>query len=492
MRMGTFKETLKHSSVFGGANILRKGVGFLMIPVYTYYLAPSDYGILELLDLTINIISLVTAMGIGAAVIRFYHSYDSTTDRQEVFSTALISIGLGTIIVLGITESQSGRLAVWILKDGDYAKYYRVMFFAMALQTVAGVPENLLLAEKRSWIYSAISTGTFVCYLTLNILFIVILKMGVWGILVGILITKVLNTTSLFVVVRDKLKITFSANKLAKMLRFSLPLIPSSFAMFCIHYADRFFVQKYCGATELGLYSLGYKFGMIISVLVLEPFFRIWNTQRFELAKQDDGKDVLGRGFTYMLLILTAAGLAVSLYGNEAVTILAPASYEGAASIISIVALSYVFGGIASFFTLGMVLQYKTKSLASIHVFACVANIVLNSVMIPLYGITGAAVSTVMTFGGMALASLIVSQRLYKIRIERDRILKITLVLFVIYALSRYAGFSLLANIGFKTLLMFCYPLGLLCISFLKDDEKIAAKAIFEKVVLCRRGIKAK
>jgi O-antigen/teichoic acid export membrane protein len=98
------KNLLKHSSVYGFANLLQKGIGFIMIPLYTYYLSPTDYGVLELMDLTINVISMLIGMGLGSAIIRFYHHYERPEDKVEVFTTAFIFIGISCLIAVGISE----------------------------------------------------------------------------------------------------------------------------------------------------------------------------------------------------------------------------------------------------------------------------------------------------------------------------------------------------------------------------------------------------
>ncbi|MEZ4526369.1 MAG: oligosaccharide flippase family protein [Desulfobacterales bacterium] len=259
--LSDIKSLLRHSSIYGISNLLQKGIGFVMIPVYTHYLTPSDYGILELMDLTINIIAMVMGMRLGSAIVRYYHHYEKPEDKQEVFSTALLFVFVSTVFVVCCLEFFVRPISGLVLGSPDYFRYFQIIFISMGFQTISTVPETWLLTRKKSLAYSLISIGTLVSYLCLNILFIVIYRMGVMGMLLSMIITKFLNTSSLLLLIRKDIGFSFSWEKFFNMLRFGIPLIPESFCMFMIHYSDRFFVQKFCHLDQLGQYSLGYKFG---------------------------------------------------------------------------------------------------------------------------------------------------------------------------------------------------------------------------------------
>jgi O-antigen/teichoic acid export membrane protein len=218
------------------------------------------------------------------------------------------------LVAVGISEWLAKPISSVVLGKSEFYRYFQIIFISMGLQTLASVPESLLLAEKRSLVFSAISIGTLMSYLTFNILFLVAFKMGVTGILLSMLITKSLNNSSLLIIAFRHTRLKFSVKKLQEMIKFGLPLVPAGMSMFIMHFSDRFFVQKFSSLNDLGFYSLGYKFGMIISVLVTAPIFRIWNTQRFEIAKADSGKQVFGRIFTYYSTVVIFVGLVICVF----------------------------------------------------------------------------------------------------------------------------------------------------------------------------------
>jgi O-antigen/teichoic acid export membrane protein len=465
------KKLLKHSSIYGSANLLQKGIGFIMIPLYTHYLSPADYGVLELMDLTINVTSMLMGMGIGSAIIRFYHHYESPGDKVEVFTTAFIFMAVVCLIAVGISEWFAKPISRLVLGKLEYYRYFQVIFVSMGLQTLASVPESLLLAKKQSVIFSAISIGTLISYLTFNILFLVAFKMGVIGILLSMLITKILNNSSLLMITFRHTRLNFSLKKLEEMVNFGLPLVPAGIGMFIMHFSDRFFVQKLCSLNDLGLYSLGYKFGMIISIIVTEPIFRIWNTQRFEIAKTDHGKQVVGRIFTYYSTVIIFAGLGISIFIKEIMFIMAAQGFQEATVVVPLVALGYILYGMANYFTLGMMITKRTKYIAWVQLSAAGISILFNALFISRYGVMGAATSTVLSFLFLAIFSFIISQRLYPIPFEYGRVSILFALAMSIFGLSRWIEVPLLMSVGVKTLLILGFPVILFLGGFFYEDE---------------------
>ena len=476
-----FRETLVHASVYSVASFLQKGVGFLMIPVYTHYLSPHDYGILELIDLFVVLVTMLAAMGLGGAIVRFYHAEKDETSKREVASTALagvlVLVGVLFLLLQGSTQTVSN----WIFQSDDYAIYFRIVAFTVVLQTLATVPESVLLAQKRSKIISAITLLTFVSYLSLNILFIVGLKMGVMGMLLSTVITKVFNTSMNFWVARGSFVWSFSVQKFRAMAKFGMPLIPTSLAMLAIHYADRFFVQRYGSADELGLYSLGYKFGMILSVLISQPIFNIFNTLRFEMVDDDDPGAGFGRIFTYIFIIMVYAALGIIVLSPEAINIMAPDDYQGAAAVVTPIVVSYVFFGAQNFFTSGMFIGYKTGYLPVVTIGTAVANALLNLVLVPAFGIVGAAYSTLLTFAILAAATLWCSQKVYHIQFEVPRLVKLAGVAACLYGLCCLVGGNLWLTILVKALLLACFVPALLVVGFFEAEELDKAKQLLRR-----------
>jgi O-antigen/teichoic acid export membrane protein len=383
-----------------------------------------------------------------------------------------------------VLELFAQPISGFVLGSAEYTHFFQIIFVSMALQTIAVVPESLLLAKKRSITFSTITLLTFVSYLSLNVLFIVGMKMGVMGMVLSTVITKALNVIMLFAVTRSEFGLRFSFEKFKAMLSYSLPLLPAGLCMFAIHYSDRYFIQKFVSLEDLGLYSLGYKFGMIISLVVTQPIFRIWNTQRYEIAKEPDSEVVFGRMFTYIVFAFLAAGLLISTLIDETIAIMAPAHYQGASQIVSLIVAGYILFGCASFMQLGMFINYKTKYIVPIQFSAALLNVGLNLVLIPLYGIMGAAIATMLTFFCLALFSFLVSQRLLPVKYEYSRVIRLVFLSVGLYFVSRIIDLPLVFSVVAKISLLCLFPALLYLSGFFNGEEIAKGKDLFRQASL--------
>jgi O-antigen/teichoic acid export membrane protein len=387
-------------------------------------------------------------------------------------------LGLLALCVLEILSAPIARL---VSGSARYATYFQIVFVCFAIQTVCHIPESYLLARKQSVLYSSLSTGILVCGLGLNILFIVFMKLGVLGIMLSMLMTRVLNGVVVFVVTLRGVRYSFSWEKLKAMAKFGLPLVPAAMGLFIINYSDRFFVQRFCSLKELGLYSLGYKFGMLLSVMIAGPILSIWNTQRFEIAKMHNAKQVFSRIFTYFCAVMIFAGLGVAVFIDETLQVMTASDFWGAAAVVPLILLSYVLYGMANFLNLGIMVTYKTKYIAYTHVPVAVVNILLNVVFISRYGVMGAAVSTVLSFLCLTMLTFAFSQKLYSVPFEYRRLFILFTFSATIFAFSRMIHAPFLISLVIKTLLMLLFPTALLmCGFFYKEERKQAIELLRE------------
>lgn len=477
--LSEFKTTLKHTSIYGMGNILKKGAAFFMIPVYTRFLTPSEYGTLELLELVLDVVTLMVGLRLGEAVIRYYHHYETREDKMAVVSTGFFfCVGITVLAVL-ICQGLASTVSGVVFGDTAHTAYLRWIFICLGCQLLYLVPEVFLIIEKRSVTYSGLSFATFILALCLNILFLVVLKMGIWGMIYSMVITKLTYMALVFGFVLPRLPLAFSFSKLRQMVRFGLPLLPGVLSLFVINFSDRFFIQQFSDSHDLGIYSLGYKFGILLVVLITDPFFRIWNTQRYEIAGRPDGSIVIGRYFTYYLAALTTLALGLCLFSGSIIYFMADASFHASSAIIPLIAVSYIFQGIAGFATVGIMVTYKTRYILFANLVTAAVNIGLNAFLIRYWGIYGAAVSTIVSYAFLFALVATLSQRLYRIRFEFLRLAKLVGFAGLVAILGANIHGPGLWDIGVKGVMFLLFPLGLWLGCFFTKEEVDRIRTVF-------------
>ena len=388
----------KHSTIFAAGNFANQFVSFILLPVYTRFLTPNDYGIKELIGLTTDVIGILLAMTIASAIQRFYFEYDDVKDRNEVISSAIILIGGIGIIAVFCLYFTAGSMALYILNDSSLGYFFQIAFVSMLFQAVNSVGFDYLRANQRSKSFVGYSFGKMVVGISLNIYFICFLKIGVLGILLTTLITTVLVFLTLVIPLLHITGIRFSIKKIREMAKFGFPLSLSQIGAFVVHLSDRFFIKAYWSVADTGLYSLGYRFGTLPGTFISVPFNQTWQPRRFEMHKKENSEQVFGRIFTYYLMLLIFCGLGVAVLTRDVLMIVADPAFWSAYKIVPIIILSNIIYNLSPHLSMGLLIAKKTKYLAMIDGSNGILVLVLNFVLIRSYGAYGAAVATLIAF----------------------------------------------------------------------------------------------
>ena len=461
-----------HSIIYGLGATASQLVGFFLIPLYTRYLTPADYGALAIFQVTVTVLSIVFVMGLGSALFRSYFSYEDEDSRKTVVSTAFLFLtatsGVLTLLLLAFAGSFSSLL----FGSGDYVSYFRIVFLTVFCDAGSVIALSVLRAREVPGQYALIALARLVLSVSLKIAFVVALGRGVLGILEAGLIAAAFIYVVLTVAVVRKAGFKFSRDELKKMLSFGLPMVPAGLSLWIMTMSDRYFLQFLSTPDELGLYSLGYQFGLVIRALLVAPFLLAWMPFIFSVAKQANAAQTYSRVLTYFSLLAMSLALALSVLGKEVLAIMATPPFYDAYKVIPLIALSYVLFGCYHVLGVGTYLEAKTKYLAVFVVCAGVLNLGLNYLLIPDYGMMGAAGATVAAYLVLPVGSFLISRRFYSINYEWGRVIKILIAAGAIYAGSVFISHDSAYVAGvFKLLALLGFPILLYVLRFYRPDE---------------------
>lgn len=463
----------KHSLIYGLGTMVNRIVAFMLLPIYTRYLTPHDYGIKELVGLSTDVISILLATSISSAIYRFYFEFEDLWDKNEVISTAIITLGGLGLVVISLLWFFTRTMATYILDDPGLSHFFSISLATMWFQAMNDIGNSYLRANQKSLKFVLFSAVKLVLAISLNIYFIVFLGYGVLGVLLSSLISAVFLSLILTGPVLKKVGLHFSMSKLKEMLKFGLPMIPSQLGAFVVHLSDRFFLKAYTSIADTGLYSLGYRLGALPSNFISHPFNQTWQPRRFELYKKPESEKIFGTIFTYFLVLMFWAGLAVAILSKDILMIMADESYWSAYRIVPLIVLATTIFSFHYHLNMGILISKKTKYLAYINFSNGALILVLNFLLIPTYGVFGAAYATIAAFIYKVSLTYYFSSRYYKIHFELTRILKIVISVALLYFASLYVNLNTMAgNFAVKTGIIGLYPLLLFLFAFFTDAER--------------------
>lgn len=467
-----YRQIGRSTGIYSVAIIASKAASLFLLPIYTRFLTPADYGLIELLELTSFIFSALIGMRIGDSLF-FY--YSSAADQQER-ERAVCTVFLGSAL-LGISGALLGCLAAPLvsrvaLGSAEYAPYLQLMFVTFAFSLPVETGFCYMRALNRPGAYVAASIMRLALGITLNVALL-------WaGLKVSAVLFSSLAVTAVMAVYMGVFSLSgiawrqrFDPGLMRKFIRYSAPLGFSGLAMFVINYGDRFFLQRHVSLAEIGVYSLAYKLGMLITYIQM-PFDVYWRSQMFSIVRSSDGAKVYVRVATYLMLVLTSVVVLFALFIDPVIRVLTPSEFWTAAQYVPWLAAAYLIRTVGAHFRCVFLLESRTEVELQITAAGAGTCLVSYAFLIPRFGLAGAVASTLLGFSVMLLLGFwrAQKQRPFPFEYSRMAILAGAAVAVVsIFHAVRPA--SMWAHTGVAFALALAYPALLFLLRFPQADE---------------------
>ncbi|MFH2105270.1 MAG: flippase [Parcubacteria group bacterium] len=435
------KRLFKHSFIYLIGSALQSLIGFVLIPVYTRYLSPAEYGQLEILNTILLILNIVLSLGFASALMKV-HERDCKEDEER-----RRLIGTMYIFVLPIASVVTLLLALGakfftgaILDDSSQTNLIYLILATNLVVIFLNLSFAVLRSKERSKTFTLLSLIKFTFILALNTFFVIKLQLGVMGILLGNLIAQTALAFIFLPIILRSFRFTFSRQYLRKLSIFGLAVIPASLAMWIMDLSDRYFIKHFADFTEVGLYSLGYKIGFLIYILLVYPFQLAWPKVSFAVASRPDCKEIYAKTLTYFAFLGSLAALGLSLFGAQIIKLFADPQFHPAYQIIPLVAFSYVLYGLHFALVPGLHIKEKSKYYPLMIGIPAGLNLLLNYFLVPLYGMMGAAVSTLICFILVVVLTYLITQQFYRICYEWGRLAKLLGAIVIVLILKWWIG----------------------------------------------------
>jgi O-antigen/teichoic acid export membrane protein len=401
------------SAVYGFANFSVRSINFLLIPLYAHYLSPSDYGTIYLAE-TVAIFALLFGnLSIDTAIQRLYFQHH--LDRYELnsFIGTSIRFGFGSIVLSVAAVYLAGQSLQGSLPCVITISFYP--YIALALFTAAltqGVQYQMAVfqAERRPRAYAILSILLFVSTACCCVYAVAVRHDGAAGMLSG----KLVASFAVFMIAVWSMRRFFLAPfqwKFAReTLTFSLPLVPHQAMAGGLIVADRFILAHYRDVNEVGIYSLAYSLGMVM-LLITQSVLQAWLPMFFDLARgREENRRILGRMSAGFLIILVAIACVGIYIAPQFVHLTLGYRYRAAGQIIPLVIAGYLFHAFFSLFNLSIMQAKRTGYVFAVSSLACSVNVLLNFVLIPRWGMHGAAWATLIAYAIEALCTFAIAQ----------------------------------------------------------------------------------
>ncbi|MFN8652032.1 MAG: oligosaccharide flippase family protein [Gemmatimonadales bacterium] len=408
----------KHTLIYAFGTVLNRIVAFVMLPLYTHQLTAADYGVLQLLGMTTDVISIVAGSRIAEGIYYLFHKEEDAASGREVLSTALICLSLSYAVCALIAGLLSVQISSLLFRTPDHALLVRVAATAFGFEGLLLVALNYLQLQNRSQFYVIVSAVKLFIQLTVNIVCLLVLHWGPVSILLGTLTANVVIGIWVSTLMVREVGIHFKKSAARALLAFGLPLVGTQVATFASTYGDRFFLQASGGPAVVGLYALSYQFGFVLVYFGFGPFFNVWQPTRFAIAKQADRDETYAKGFIFCNLILITSAVGIGLFVQDFLNVMTAPEYRAAGAIVPVILLAYLLQGWSDFQNLGILVKERTHLITVANWVCAGVSLIGYTVLIPRYLAWGAAFATLLAFLSRYLIIFYYSQRLWPVHLR--------------------------------------------------------------------------
>lgn len=466
-----FKQFGSQSVVYGIGQVVASSAAIFLIPLYTRQFSTTEYGIVSLL-LTSHAFALtIFAVGLPSALLRSFYDYDDIGGKSKVVSSALILALISSLVMILLGWLIRDYLSHLIFGTTDWANAVFFTLFSVAFQINFEIPFAVLRAIQKARIFVLLNTGLLALRIILIIAFIAYLNWNIWGVVWGYFIASLVIAPFIFSSIKKYINWQWSKTEAKKMFRFGFPAMIAGLSSIILVGADRYFLRQYHGLAVTGVYTLGYQIGLIVQVLFVAPIILVWPNIMLPVFKESFAGFFFSRTLTYTLYIGGFLALILSLFAPYIIFILATPEYLGASIVVPFISVSYLFMLVQRIFAVGTETSRKMGRYATWFLIASGLNLILNYILIPPFGMLGAALATFLSYLTLPILSYLFSQPLYKIKYEWSRLFLISMIFLICLLANHYFHSSNISiNFVYKSLILLVYLL--LAILGLKVDER--------------------
>jgi O-antigen/teichoic acid export membrane protein len=472
---GYLRRLATTGAAYTAASILSKLIAVALLPLYTRYLTPEDYGAAEVLFAAVVAASIVVRLGVIEALLRFYYKDDEDPDRVVGTSFAALFWFAGAAALIALPFA--GPLSEALLEESA-PDLVRISIVGLWVLTLHEYLLTIFRLEERARAFFVTTTLNVVAAIGLTIALVVGADEGARGLLIGSYASGAAFVLGLVFVHRRRISLWLDRALLRRMLRFGLPTMPAELSLYLLNFVDRIIIVRSVGLAEAGLYSLAVKFAQGVNVLV-RGFQLAWPPLAYSIRDDDDARRAYAAVVTWFVAGCAFVVTGMWLLSRWIVRALAAPKFFESYEAIGLIATGVTLYALYMVLVVILGRTGRTEFNFPATAAALVVNVGLNLALVPPLGIVGAGIALVASYLVVLALMYGFTQRLFAVPYEWGRLLRVVLVSALLVGLGELllptgGALGLLA----RTVLWLTYPLALLASGFLTAGERRQLRAL--------------
>jgi O-antigen/teichoic acid export membrane protein len=425
----------KDLAIYGAGDVAIQLVNFLLLRVYVLYLTKEDYGVLALLGSVEAITKLFFRWGVDGSFMRFWYDCEDDRARQRLSSTLFFFLLATNGVLLAGSIAVAPLLSGWLGAPGYTLALQLVLLNTFAIGFTF-IPFHVLRMQQRAREFSVLAFARSAGTLLLRLALVVGLGYGVMGVVVADIIVTAVLLVFMLRWFAPLIRPVFSTRILKEALAFGLPRVPHGFAQQVIAVGDKFVLSFFVPLSQLGLYGMGVSVGLIQKVF-LAAFEYAWAPFYYATVREPGAERVFSAVTTYGVAVLALMTAGLSAIAADLLDVVTHGQFTSAAGVVAWTSIGVFFQGVYLMTSIGLNITRRTQYYPVSTAIAAAANIGLNLLLIPRFGIMGAAYANGAAYALQAAIAYRFSQRFYPVRYEIGRLVRVVTAAALAYGAAR-------------------------------------------------------
>jgi len=485
MMLKSIKISLKDTLIYGLGNVAVKVVGLILIPLYTdpKYFSVDQFGILGILEISALVLTACMASALPQSLTRWFWDKDFRDNQKGIFfmtiATQLVVSSAFCLLLIPL----SGKLSILLFAKTDWSRVIALVILSSAIQAINNIINTLMRLQSRSLLYTITNLFKLTSVLVLTLYFILSKKMGLEGIYLAQVIGNSLVVLFLLGYTLKNTRVFFDKIIFKSMNLYGFPLFLGNISAVMLNVIDRYSLKSLSVLKAVALYTLAFKITSVLKLVIVDSMKLAIGPMMFKRLDTPDNKRFYSKVLLYSSFVMMFAIVGVSLFSFELTKVMTKSKeFWGAVVIVPVLAMSIFFINLKDFSVYGLHFAKKTRIIGTIVVLSTVLSLVFNILFIPIWGITGAAIATLLSQFIYWIACYYFSQKVFFIPYE---IRKIIIIFFCGAVLSFSSlvvnGMDLLPRMIIKTVLLVSYPFILYLFNFYEPIELKSIRGFISK-----------
>ncbi len=474
---------LSDAAIYGSAGIVGQLAGFFLLPVYTLFLDPSDYGIIAMLMIFTTVYVPIANLGMTNAIFRRFNDSKKDEDRAVVLFSGSVTVLVSTFLIGSLCFLLAPQLT-WALlgKDGNIL-FVRLCIVTAMMESLAAVPTVILRADRRVQTIAVASIARLLLTIGVTIVLVVYAKVGVLGVVVGNLCGSAFALIILGYLARHGFRPAFAKDVWWWMFKYGVPFVPHHVQMVGLVMVGQFMVRQMDGLAAAGMFNIALKFALPVA-FVVNSIQKAWVPFKFQVhAEEEDSKKLFRITITYYFVTITYLWVGVSYWGPELLRLMTAPEFHPAAYFVAAAALVSATRGFRFMITTGMEFKDSMVSLPVISFVGLVVVVIASYLLIPIIGPNGAALGTSLGWILIGFLGFFVARKTYNVGYDWPMLIATAIVATLFVAVAQWSQHQLVLwqRLLLAVVASLAYPGGALALLLRSKEERARVLPYIEK-----------